>query len=164
MSAIGSDTNPLRVAIVGAGPAGFYTAERLFKAKDTHITIDMFDRLPTPFGLVRNGVAPDHQKIKSVTKVFDRLAKKPQFRFFGNVELGSDIGVADLRNYYHQIVYSTGAQTDRYLNIPGIDLQNSHPATDLWPGTTAIPTFAIANLICLRSRSPLLAWGTWLWM
>lgn len=141
MSQIGSDTNPLRVAIVGAGPAGFYTAERLFKEKNVNITVDMYDRLPTPFGLVRNGVAPDHQKIKSVTKVFDRLAGKPQFRFFGNVELGTDVTVADLRNYYHQIVYTTGAQTDRTLDIPGIDLQNSHPATEFVAWYNGHPDF-----------------------
>ncbi|MGB3714770.1 MAG: FAD-dependent oxidoreductase [Candidatus Promineifilaceae bacterium] len=129
MSQIGSESQPLRVAIVGAGPAGFYVAEHLLKQKDLVIEIDMFDRLPTPFGLVRNGVAPDHQKIKSVTKAFDRIASKPGYRFFGNVELGTDIAVADLRSHFHQIVYSTGAQTDRYLNIPGIDLKSSHAAT-----------------------------------
>jgi ferredoxin--NADP+ reductase len=141
MSEIGSETNPLRVAIVGAGPAGFYTAERLFKEKNTHITVDMYDRLPTPFGLVRNGVAPDHQKIKSVTKVFDRLAQKPEFRFFGNVELGTDVTVEDLRHHYHQIVYTTGAQTDRYLDIPGIELKNSHPATEFVAWYNGHPDF-----------------------
>jgi ferredoxin--NADP+ reductase len=90
----------------------------------------MFDRLPTPYGLVRAGVAPDHQKIKSVTKVFDRIASKAGFRFFGYVEVGKDIYVEDLRRHYHQIVYSTGAQTDKYLNIPGIDLGGSHAATE----------------------------------
>lgn len=129
MSQVGSDVHPLRVAIVGAGPAGFYVAEHLFKRKELAVEIDMFDRLPTPYGLVRAGVAPDHQKIKSVTKVFDRIASKPGFRFFGYVELGKDISVADLRRHYHQIVYSTGAQTDRNLNIPGIDLIGSHAAT-----------------------------------
>ncbi len=129
MSQIGSDSMPLRVAIVGAGPAGFYVAEHLLKKKNFVVEIDLFDRLPTPYGLVRAGVAPDHQKIKSVTKVFDRTAAKPGFRFFGNVELGADITVKDLKRYYHQIVYTTGAQTDRYLNIPGIDLKGSHAAT-----------------------------------
>jgi len=129
MSQIGSDSMPLRIAIVGAGPAGFYVAEHLLKKKDIVVELDLFDRLPTPYGLVRFGVAPDHQKIKSVTKVFDRTACKPGFRFFGNVELGADITVKDLKRYYHQIVYTTGAQTDRYLNIPGIDLNRSHAAT-----------------------------------
>jgi ferredoxin--NADP+ reductase len=90
----------------------------------------MYDRLPTPFGLVRNGVAPDHQKIKSVTAAFDRIAANPRFRFFGNVELGRDVTVDDLKAYYHQILYSTGAQTDRPLGIPGDDLIGSHPATE----------------------------------
>ncbi|MCI0397977.1 MAG: FAD-dependent oxidoreductase [Chloroflexi bacterium] len=130
MSQAGTQSNPLRVAIIGAGPAGFYAVERLFKQKDLTVEVDMYDRLPTPYGLVRNGVAPDHQKIKSVTKVFDRLAAQPQFRFFGYVELGKDITVADLRRHYHQIVYTTGAQTDRSLNIPGIDLKGSHAATE----------------------------------
>ncbi len=130
MSQLGSHDNPLRVAIIGAGPAGFYTAERFYKEKSLHVQIDMFDRLPTPFGLVRAGVAPDHQKIKSVTKVFERTATKPGFRFFGNVALGQDVSVAELRDYYHQIVYTTGAQTDRALNIPGIDLTGSHAATE----------------------------------
>ncbi len=130
MSSLGSAAQPLRVAIIGAGPAGFYAAERLFKETDLVIEVDLFDRLPTPFGLVRNGVAPDHQKIKSVTAAFDRIAANPRFRFFGNVELGRDISVDDLKNYYHQIIYSTGAQTDRPLDIPGDDLIGSHPATE----------------------------------
>ncbi len=123
MSQIGTAAHPLRVAIIGAGPAGFYAAERLFKEPELVIEVDMYDRLPTPFGLVRNGVAPDHQKIKSVTAAFDRIAGNPRFRFFGNVELGRDVTVDDLKAYYHQILYSTGAQTDRPLGIPGDDLE-----------------------------------------
>ncbi len=130
MTLIGTKTNPLRVAIIGSGPAGFYTAEALFKQKDVVVEIDMFDRLPTPFGLVRDGVAPDHQKIKSVTKVYDRIAQNPNYRFYGYVEFGSDMTVADLRAHYHQIVYATGAATDRHLNIPGENLKNSCTATE----------------------------------
>lgn len=130
MNAVGSDDNPLRVAIIGAGPAGFYVAEHLFKQKDLNVEIDLFDRLPTPYGLVRFGVAPDHPKIKSVTKVFDRVALRQGFRYFGFVELGKDVDVTDLRKYYHQIVYTVGAQSDKYLNIPGIDLERSHAATE----------------------------------
>lgn len=130
MSVIGTDSRPLRVAIVGAGPAGFYAAERLLKEANLVVEIDLYDRLPTPFGLVRYGVAPDHQKIKSVTAAFDRIAANPNFRFYGNVDLGRHISVADLEQHYHQIIYSTGAQTDRPLGVPGDHLQGSHPATE----------------------------------
>jgi ferredoxin/flavodoxin---NADP+ reductase len=130
MTQVGTAGNPLRVAIIGAGPAGFYAAEALLKRKDLVVEVDMFDKLPTPYGLVRAGVAPDHLKIKSVTKVFEKVADRPNFRFFGNVELGRHVTVPDLRHYYHQIVYTTGAQTDRYLNIPGGDLPGSHAATE----------------------------------
>ncbi|MDM8527747.1 FAD-dependent oxidoreductase [Anaerolineales bacterium HSG24] len=127
---IGTTENPLRVAIIGAGPTGFYAADALLKNKDVVVEVDMFDRLPTPYGLVRGGVAPDHQKIKSVTKAYDRTAKKDEFRFFGHVELGKDVSVADLRNYYHQIIYSYGASSDRKLGIPGEDLIGSRTATE----------------------------------
>jgi len=122
--------NKLRIAIVGSGPAGFYAAEHLFKNSDIDIYIDMFDRLPTPHGLVRSGVAPDHQKIKSVSKVFDKIALKPEFRFFGNVEYGKHIKLEDLKRFYNQIVFATGAQTDRKMGIPGEDLRGSHTATE----------------------------------
>jgi ferredoxin/flavodoxin---NADP+ reductase len=126
----GSADQPLRVAIIGAGPAGFYAADHLLKQEGLNVEVDMFDRLPTPFGLVRHGVAPDHPKIKNVTKVFDRTAQNHKFRFFGNVTCGQHLAPADLRNYYHQIVYTVGAQTDRSLNIPGEDLKGSHSATE----------------------------------
>jgi ferredoxin/flavodoxin---NADP+ reductase len=128
--ALGTAEQPLRVAVVGAGPAGFYVAEHLMRRPDLVVDLDMFDRLPTPYGLVRAGVAPDHQKIKAVTAVFDKVAAHPRFRFFGGVELGKDLSVADLRGHYHQIVYTTGAQTDRRMEIPGEDLPGSHPATE----------------------------------
>lgn len=129
-SSIGTDANPLRVAIVGSGPTGFYTAEHLFKQTDIVVEVDMFDRLPTPFGLVRGGVAPDHQKIKSVTKAYDRIAKNPRFRYYGYVEYGSDLKLADLKNHYHQIVFAVGAQIDRSMGIPGEELARSHAATE----------------------------------
>jgi len=128
--ALGTAERPLRVAVVGAGPAGFYVAEHLLRRADLVADVDMFDRLPTPYGLVRAGVAPDHQKIKAVTVAFDKVAAHPRFRFFGGVELGKDLSVTDLRAHYHQIVYTTGAQTDRRMGIPGEDLPGSHPATE----------------------------------
>jgi ferredoxin/flavodoxin---NADP+ reductase len=127
---LGTAEQPLRVAVVGAGPAGFYVAEHLLRRADLVVDVDLFDRLPTPYGLVRAGVAPDHQKIKAVTAAFDKVAGHPRFRFFGGVELGKDVSVSDLRTHYHQIVYTTGAQTDRRMDIPGEDLPGSHPATE----------------------------------
>lgn len=118
------------MAIVGAGPTGFYAADQLLRQPGLAVEVDMLDRLPTPFGLVRGGVAPDHQKIKAVAVAFDRTAALPGFRFFGGIELGKHVGVEDLRRHYHQICYSTGAQTDRRMGIPGEDLQRSHPATE----------------------------------
>jgi ferredoxin--NADP+ reductase len=130
MPKVGTDANPLRVAVIGAGPSGFYVADHLFRQGEFVVELDMFDRLPTPFGLVRAGVAPDHQKIKSVTKVFDRIASRPNLRFYGNVEFGTDITRQDLREHYHQICYTSGAQTDRRMGIPGEDLLSSHAATE----------------------------------
>ena len=130
MSELGTAGKPLRVAIIGAGPTGFYAAEHLFKQDGLTVEVDMFDRLPIPFGLVRFGVAPDHQKIKTVTKAFDRIAQRPNFRFFGSVEFGRHITLDDVRGHYHQIIYTTGAQTDCRMNIPGEELPGSHPATE----------------------------------
>jgi ferredoxin--NADP+ reductase len=126
----GSAARPLRVAIVGAGPTGFYAADQLLRQDGVVVEVDMFDRVPTPFGLVRYGVAPDHQKIKTVTVAFDKVASHPRFRFYGSVELGKHVTVDDLRAHYHQIFYSTGAQTDRRMGVPGEDLAGSHPATE----------------------------------
>ncbi|HEY2630874.1 MAG TPA: FAD-dependent oxidoreductase [Solirubrobacteraceae bacterium] len=125
--------NPIRIAIVGSGPAGFYTAGHLLKASEVsgrEIHVDMFERLPTPWGLVRSGVAPDHPKIKSVTRIYEKTASHPRFRFFGNVELGRDISRDELAERYHAIVYATGSPTDRPLGIPGEELEGSHAATD----------------------------------
>lgn len=130
MTRPGTAARPLRVAIVGAGPTGYYAAEALFRQPDLVVSVDLLDRLPTPYGLVRVGVAPDHQKIKAVTAAFDRVAANPGFRFFGCLDLGKDLSVEDLRRHYHQILYATGAQSDRRMGIPGEDLRGSHPATE----------------------------------
>ena len=118
----------LRVAIVGAGPAGFYAAGHLLAA-DPPARVDLFDRLPTPFGLVRAGVAPDHPKIKSVVRVYEKTAAREGFRFFGGVELGRDLHRADLLARYHAVIYAIGAATDRRLGIPGEELAGSEAAT-----------------------------------
>src|SRR5712692_2981539 len=130
MAQAGTQAQPLRVAIIGAGPTGYYAADHLLRQDRVTVEVDMFDRLPTPYGLGRLGGAPDLQKIKSVTAAFDKVAAHPRFRFSGGVDLGKDITVADLRRHYHQILYSTGAQTDRRMGIPGEDLKGSHPATE----------------------------------
>ena len=119
----------LRVAIVGSGPAGFYAAGALLGA-DPPARVDMFERLPTPWGLVRLGVAPDHPKLKTVSKAFERIAERPGFRFLGNVEVGRDVAHEDLARLYDAVVYAVGAQTDRRLGIPGEDLPGSWAATE----------------------------------
>ena len=119
----------MRIAIIGSGPAGFYAAEALLKRTDTVVHVDMFDRLPTPYGLVRGGVAPDHQSIKAVTRVYEKTAARPTFRFLGNVSLGRDVTVEDLRQHYHQIVYAIGNEADRRLGIPCEGIPRCTPAT-----------------------------------
>jgi ferredoxin--NADP+ reductase len=119
---------PLRIAIIGAGPAGFYAAQRLLQIPEIALTIDVFNRFPTPFGLVRDGVAPDHQSIKAVARVFDKVLADPRVRFFGNVTYGVDLHHRELKRLYHQLVYAVGAQADRRMSIPGEDLPNSFPA------------------------------------
>jgi ferredoxin/flavodoxin---NADP+ reductase len=130
MTRPGTEAQPLRVAIIGAGPTGFYATDQLFRQPELVVDVDLYDRVPTPYGLVRAGVAPDHQKIKAVTAAFDKVAAHPRFRFFGGVELGRHLSVDDLRAHYHMIIYTTGAQTDRRMGIPGEDLQRSHAATE----------------------------------
>jgi ferredoxin--NADP+ reductase len=156
---VGTEENPLRVAIIGAGPTGFYAADHLFKQSKYAVEVDMYERLPTPYGLVRYGVAPDHQKIKSVTKIFDRTARRPEFRFFGNVELGTDVTLEDLRKHYHQILFTTGAQTDRSLGIPGEDLENSHPATEFVAWYNGHPDYRDYNYDLSGERAAVIGVG-----
>ena len=125
----GSEGHPLRVAVVGSGPAGFFVVEHLFGKAGPAVAVDLFERLPVPYGLVRFGVAPDHLKIKNVVRKFAKTASDPRFRFFGNVEFGRDLTLEDLRAHYHATVFATGAQTDRRLGVPGEDLARSEPAT-----------------------------------
>ncbi|MBM4259055.1 MAG: NADP oxidoreductase [Deltaproteobacteria bacterium] len=120
---------PLRVAVIGAGPAGFYAVEELLKQTDLPVAVDLFDRLPTPYGLVRGGVAPDHQKIKAVTRQYEKIAQRPGFRFFGNVSFGRDLTLDELLAHYHHALFATGAESDRRMGIPGEDLLGSFPAT-----------------------------------
>ncbi|MDR5682709.1 MAG: FAD-dependent oxidoreductase [Armatimonadota bacterium] len=131
----------MRVAVFGAGPAGFYACDHLLNQRDVVVEVDLFDRLPAPYGLVRYGVAPDHQKIKSVTAVYDRTASHPRFRFFGNVEYGRHLTLDDLKGLYHQILFATGAQADRRLGLPGEDLKGSYSATEFVAWYNGHPDF-----------------------
>jgi ferredoxin/flavodoxin---NADP+ reductase len=130
----------LRVAVVGSGPAGFYAAAALL-ASDLEVEVDLLERLPTPWGLVRLGVAPDHPKIKAVSRAFERTATDPGFRFFGNVEVGRDVTHDELMSLYDAVVYSVGAQTDRSLGIPGEELPGSWAATELVAWYNGHPDF-----------------------
>jgi ferredoxin/flavodoxin---NADP+ reductase len=142
MSQPGTAQNPLRVAIIGSGPAGFYAAQHLLKEKELSVQVDMFDALPTPWGLVRAGVAPDHPNIKAVSRVFEKISAHPEFRFFGNVVIGpTEVTHDDLQRHYHAIVYACGAQTDRHMGIPGEDLPGSRPATEFVAWYNGHPDF-----------------------
>jgi ferredoxin--NADP+ reductase len=122
---------PLRVAVVGSGPAAFYAAGSLLASEDPQVEVDMVERLPTPWGLVRLGVAPDHPQLKTVSRAFERIAARPGFRFLGNVEVGRDVMHQELAALYDALVYAVGSQADRRLGIPGEDLPGSWAATEL---------------------------------
>ena len=133
MESPGTPDQPLRVAIIGSGPSGFYAAGHLLQAKshpDLKVQVDVYDRLPTPWGLVRGGVAPDHPNIKAVSRVYEKTASHPEFRFYGNVEYGTQLTHEDLHARYHAVIYAVGAQTDRRMGIPGEDLPGSWAATE----------------------------------
>jgi ferredoxin--NADP+ reductase len=140
MPALGSQERALRVAIVGSGPSGFYTAGELLK-QNLNMKVDMFDRLPVPFGLVRYGVAPDHPKIKNVTKVFEKTASHPQFSFLGNVHIGKNISVLEMSQFYDAVVFAYGAETDRRLDINGENLPGSYTATEFVAWYNGHPDF-----------------------
>jgi ferredoxin/flavodoxin---NADP+ reductase len=121
---------PLRVAIVGSGPSGFYAAGHLRGQARGAVEIDVYDRLPTPWGLVRGGVAPDHPKIKSVTRVYEKTAAQPGVRFFGHVEVGRDVDHEDLAQWYDAVIWAVGTASDRRSGIPGENLPGSVSATE----------------------------------
>ena len=136
---------PYHVAIVGSGPSGFFAAASLLKAADSDdqldVAVDMLEMLPTPWGLVRSGVAPDHPKIKSISKQFEKIAEDERFRFFGNVVVGEHISATELAEQYDAVVYAIGAQADRPLNIPGEELAGSVAAVDFVGWYNAHPHF-----------------------
>ncbi|OMH37945.1 FAD-dependent oxidoreductase [Motiliproteus sp. MSK22-1] len=126
---LGSKDRPLKAAIIGSGPSGFYAAEGLLKKEGLWAEVDMFEYLPTPYGLVRAGVAPDHQSIKSITGIYDRIAHLPNFCFWGNVDIGQDISVDELEARFDLIIFAIGAQSDRAMCIKGEELKGCHSAT-----------------------------------
>ena len=134
------EQRPLRVAVVGSGPAGFYAAGALL-GREVPVEVDMIERLPTPWGLVRLGVAPDHPKLKSVSRAYERIAERPGFRFLGNVEIGRDLHHSDLARLYDALIYAVGAQSDKRLGIPGEDLPGSWPATEFVAWYNGHPDF-----------------------
>ncbi len=128
-------TRPLRVGIVGAGPAGIYAADLLTKdetlsACGTSVSIDILDKLPSPYGLVRYGVAPDHPRIKQIQGALHKILDKPEITFYGNIEYGVDLKLEDLRHHYDAVVFATGSDRDRPLDVPGVDLPGSHGASE----------------------------------
>ena len=131
----------LRVAIVGSGPAAFYAASHLLVSEDPTVGVDLIERLPTPWGLVRLGVAPDHPQLKTVSRAFEKIATRPGFRFFGNVEVGRDVTHEELAARYDAVIYAVGSQTDRRLGIPGEDLPGSWAATELVAWYNGHPDF-----------------------
>lgn len=140
---------PYFVAIVGAGPSGYFAAASLLKFADGSVTgdgpdvrVDMLEMLPTPWGLVRSGVAPDHPKIKSISRTFEKTSADPRFRFFGNITVGQDVSVDELADRYDAVVYAVGTQSDRTMGIPGEDLPGSVPAVDFVGWYNAHPHFA----------------------
>jgi ferredoxin--NADP+ reductase len=134
-------TGLLRVAVVGSGPAAFYAAGQLLSSEEPAVEVDLIERLPTPWGLVRLGVAPDHPQLKTASRVFEKTAARPGFRFFGNVEIGRDVSHEELTARYDAVIYAVGSQADRRLGIPGEDLPGSWPATEFVAWYNGHPDF-----------------------
>src|ERR1700677_3771813 len=132
----------LRVAVVGSGPAGSYAAQELLSRRDVSVRVDMFERLMTPWGLVRFGVAPDHLATKGVTAGFERMTRDPRFRLWLNVEVGRDISPEQLSERYHAVIYAFGAMNARMMGIPGEDLPGSHSATEFVAWYNGHPDYA----------------------
>ena len=149
---LGTASRPLNVAVVGSGPSGFYAAAALFKTDGLEVQVDLFDRPPTPFGLVRGGVAPDHPKIKSVAAQYEKTAADPRFRFFGNVKLGQDIQVSDLEEMYDCIIYAMGCESDRKLDIPGEHLDGVWSSTEFVGWYNGHPDFTHRSFNLDRAR------------
>lgn len=129
MTQLGTETHPLQVAIIGSGPSGFYAAEALLKSGKS-VRVNMLERLPNPYGLVRSGVAPDHPKLKQAIQVFEKIAQTPGFNFIGNVTVGRDLTLEDLHRTHHALIFTCGAESDRRLGIPGEELPGSYTATE----------------------------------
>ena len=132
---VGTAARPLRVAVVGSGPAGVYAADILTKSEavksgELTVSIDLFDRYPAPYGLIRYGVAPDHPRIKGIVNALHKVLDRGDIRFFGNVDYGTDLSLEDLRTHYDAVIFATGAIKDADLNIPGIELEGSYGGAD----------------------------------
>lgn len=147
-----------RIAIVGSGPSGFFTADNLLRlCQDCEI--DMFEKYPDPFGLVRRGVAPDNPKIRSVTKAFDDIAKNDRFAYFGNVEVGVDISLVELMDYYHAVVLASGMETSQRLCIPGEDLPGSYTASSIVGWYNCHPVYSSLNVYFSGERAVIIGMG-----
>jgi ferredoxin--NADP+ reductase len=150
---------PLRVAIVGSGPAGFYSADALLKNQAVPVTVDMFERLPVPFGLVRFGVAPDHQSIKRVQAAFEKTAQLAGFRFFGNVRVGVELPIQELARRYHAVLIAVGAPTDKHLGVPGEELAGSYAATSFVGWYNGHPDFVGESFDLTSERAVVVGMG-----
>jgi len=148
----------IKIAIIGSGPSAFYAAEELFKSGQ-NIRVDMFEKLPTPFGLLRGGVAPDHQQMKTISKSYEKIASNEQFYFFGNITIGKDITIKELMSHYHAIIVATGAESDRKMNIPGEACIGSHTATEFVAWYNGQPSYQDRKFDLSKSNAVVIGQG-----